>query len=75
MCDIGKYPEVFELNKKSIKPFKSTPSIYTYYKGSPIARYDGELTCEKVLQFAKDSHFKVTFDGLSNDIHKMINKV
>jgi antitoxin component YwqK of YwqJK toxin-antitoxin module len=75
MCDIEKYPEVFELNKKADKSFKEVPSIFIYYKGSPFVRYDGELDDKKVLEFIKEAHFKATFDGLNRDINNMINKV
>lgn len=75
MCDIEKYPEVFELNKKAVKPFTFVPSIFIYYKGSPFVRYDGELDDKKVLEFIKEAHFKATFDGLNRDINNMINKV
>ena len=44
MCDIAKYPSVFDLNKETNTPFKEVPTIYYYYNGVPWIKYDGSFT-------------------------------
>jgi antitoxin component YwqK of YwqJK toxin-antitoxin module len=55
ICDIGKYPKIFEQNKLTKKPFKNVPTIDIYYKGASWIRYSKELNIDIVKDFIKQS--------------------
>ncbi len=54
MNNLNKYPEVFQMSKKTIVPFKYVPYIILYYNGRPFMRYEGEKTATDMAEFIQE---------------------